>query len=106
MSWFYLSLAIFLEVSGTVSMKLSEGFTKLKPSVAMLVFYILSLGSLNLALKRIDVGVAYAIWAGLGTALVAAIGILWFKEPSTTLKMVSIALIIIGVVGLNLSGAH
>ena len=107
MSWFYLALAIMLEVSGTVSMKLSEGFTKVKPSVAMFVFYILSLGALNFALKRIDIGVAYAIWAGLGTALIASIGILWFKEPATTLKMVSLALIIIGVVGLNLSGgAH
>src|SRR5262245_53458881 len=107
MSWFYLALAIMLEVSGTVSMKLSEGFTKVKPSVATFVFYILSLGALNFALKRIDIGVAYAIWAGLGTALIASIGILWFKEPATTLKMVSLALIIIGVVGLNLSGgAH
>jgi len=107
MSWFYLALAILLEVSGTVSMKLSEGFTKMKPTVAMFIFYILSLSALNFALKRIEVGAAYAIWSGLGTALIAAIGILWFREPVTTLKMVSIALIIIGVVGLNLSGgAH
>src|SRR5262245_19440227 len=105
MSWFYLALAILLEVSGTVSMKLSEGFTKVKPSIAMFVFYILSLSALNFALKRIDVGVAYAVWAGLGTALITAVGIFWFREAATTLKLVSIALIIIGVVGLNLGGA-
>jgi len=55
-------------------------------------------------LKRIDVGVVYAIWSGVGTALIATIGILWFKEPVTLIKIASIALIILGVVGLNLGG--
>jgi len=88
-------------------MKLSEGFTKLVPSIWLFVFYTLSLGMLTLALKRIDVSVAYAVWSGVGTALIATIGVLWFKEPATALKLVSLALIIAGVVGLNLSGgAH
>ena len=107
MTWLYLTLAILLEVSGTTCMKLSRGFTKLVPSILLFVFYTLSMGMLTLALKRIDVSVAYAVWSGVGTALIATIGVLWFKEPVTALKLISIGLIIIGVVGLNLSGgAH
>ena len=70
----------------------------------MFVFYILSLISLTLALKKVDVSVAYAVWSGIGTALIALIGIFYFKEPSTAIKILSICLIITGVVGLNLSG--
>jgi len=107
MPWLYLVLAILLEVSGTTCMKLSQGFTKVVPSILLFVFYTLSLGMLTLALKRIDVSVAYAVWSGVGTALIATIGVLWFKEPATAFKLISIALIIVGVVGLNLSGgAH
>ena len=106
MHWLYLALAILLEVAGTTSMKLSEGFTRLGPTVLLVVFYALSFGLMTLALKRIDVGVAYAIWSGIGTALIAGIGIVWFREPATAVKFVSLGLIIAGVVGLNLSGAH
>jgi small multidrug resistance pump len=103
-SWFYLVLAIVLEVSGTTSMKLSQGFTQMVPSALMFLFYGLSLGALTLALKSIDVSLAYAVWSGLGTALIATVGVLWLKEPLNTLKIVSLMLIIIGVIGLNLSG--
>lgn len=107
MTWLYLGLAILLEVSGTTCMKMSEGFTRTVPSIMLFVFYALSFGMLALALKRIDVSVAYAVWSGVGTALIATIGVLWFKEPATALKLISLGLIIIGVVGLNLSGgAH
>ena len=104
MSWLFLILAILLEVSGTTSMKLSQGFTKLVPSILLFLCYGLSLGALTLALKTIDVSVAYAVWSGLGTALIAAAGIIWFKEPLTAVKVASIALIILGVIGLNISG--
>ncbi len=104
--WFILAGAILLEVAGTTSMKLSEGFTKLVPSVLIFVFYAASFVGLTFALKKIDVSVAYAVWAGFGTALITIIGIAYFKEPTGTLKLASIALIIIGVVGLNLSGAR
>jgi len=103
--WLALAGAIVLEVSGTVSMKLSEGFTKLIPSILIFVFYAASFAVLTLALKKIDVGVAYAVWAGVGTALIAVIGVLYFKEPFSTLKAFSIVLIIAGVIGINLSGA-
>jgi small multidrug resistance pump len=107
MSWLYLVIAIILEVSGTTSMKLSQGFTKVLPSVLVFLFYGLSLSALTLALKKIDVSLAYAVWSGLGTALIASVGVLWLKEPLDTLKVVSLLLIILGVIGLNLSGgAH
>lgn len=103
MSWLYLILAIVLEVSGTTCMKVSHGFTRLVPSVLMFVLYGLSLSSLTLALKRIEVSVAYAVWSAVGTALIATIGIVWFRETLNLLKVASLALIIIGVVGLHLS---
>lgn len=100
----YLIIAILLEVAGTTAMKLSEGFTKVIPSVFMVVFYLCSLGILNLALKKIDVSSAYAIWSGVGTALIAIVGMLYFKEPVSWLKLASIVAIIAGVVGLQLAG--
>ncbi|MCP3670801.1 MAG: multidrug efflux SMR transporter [Gammaproteobacteria bacterium] len=103
--WLALAGAIVLEVSGTVSMKLSDGFTKLVPSILIFVFYAASFAVLTMALKKIDVSVAYAVWAGVGTALIATVGILYFKEPLSVLKVFSIFLIIAGVIGLNLSGA-
>lgn len=105
MSWLFLVLAILFEVAGTTCMKLAEGFTKLTPSIGVGVFYALSLGMLTLALKRIDLSVAYAIWAGLGMATVAIIGFVFFREPVTAVKLGSILLIVLGVVGLNLTGA-
>ena len=104
MSWLYLVLAIVLEVSGTTSMKVSQGFTRILPSVLMFLFYGLSLSALTLALKKIDVSVAYAVWSGLGTALIAGVGVLWFREPLNAMKIMSLLLIILGVIGLNLGG--
>ena len=103
-SWIILSVAILLEVAGTSCMKLSQGFSRLIPSILIFVFYGLSFVGLTFALKKIDVGIAYAVWAGIGTALIAAIGMVYFKEPLTLIKLVSILLIITGVVGLNLGG--
>lgn len=106
MQWLYLLFTILFEVAGTTSLKFSQGFTKLLPSLLVIVFYGLSFFLLSLTLKKMDVSVAYAIWSGLGTALVTAVGILWFKEPATAIKLISIGLIILGVVGLNLNGGH
>jgi small multidrug resistance pump len=99
---FYLLLAIIAEVTGTTCVKLSEGFTRLLPSVLIFVFYGLSLGFLGLALKKVDLSLAYALWSGLGIAFIASIGIVYFREPVTAMKMVSLGLIVAGVVGLNL----
>ncbi len=105
MHWLYLTLAIILEVAGTTCMKYSDGFTHLVPSVLLFVFYALSFTAFAFALKQIDISLAYAMWAGLGVLLIAIIGITWFGEGANALKIVSIALIIAGVVGLNYSGA-
>ncbi len=106
-SWVLLISAIVLEVGGTTSMKLSEGFTKLTPSVAIFLLYSLSFVSLTYAIKRIDLAVAYAIWSGLGTALVAVVGSLYFGETFTLFKVISLGLIVVGVYGLHLSaGIH
>ena len=103
MHWFFLVLAILTEVSGTTSMKLSEGFTKLTPSIMTFVFYGITLVFLTLAIKKIDVSVVYATWAGVGIALVATIGMFWFKEPFSITKLLSLGAITLGVIGLNLS---
>jgi len=104
MAWLILFIGIVLEVVGTTSMKLSEGLTRPFYSVMMFVCYALSLGAIALALKELEVSLVYAIWAGLGTALIAAIGVVYFHEPLTALKLLSIGLIIAGVVGLGFVG--
>ncbi|RDE34693.1 QacE family quaternary ammonium compound efflux SMR transporter [Parageobacillus thermoglucosidasius] len=107
MSWFFLLLGIVSEVLGTTSMKMSEGFTKLIPSILMFIFYGTSLTLVTLALKEIEVSIAYSIWSGLGTAIIATIGILFFKEHFSLFKMLAILMIIVGVIMLNISGeAH
>jgi small multidrug resistance pump len=104
MHWVYLILAIVFEVAGTTCMKLSAGFSRLLPAILMGVFYAVCFGFLTFALKKVDVSVAYAIWSGVGTALIAAIGVLWFREPLTLMKACGLLAIIGGVVALNLSG--
>ena len=106
MGWFLLALAIILEVAGTTCMKLSGGFKEILPTVLVFVFYGLSFTAFIYALKTIDLSITYAIWAGLGLALIAAIGILYFKEPVSVQRMVFIGLILVGVIGLSLSGVR
>ena len=88
-------------------MRASDGFSRLWPSLGTVAGYAVAFVLLAQALKSIDVGVAYAIWAGLGTALITLIGIVALGEPATALKLAGTALIVVGVVALNLSGgAH
>lgn len=102
-AWLILALTILLEVAGSTMMKLANGFSAFWPSVGVFVCYSGALVGLTLVLRTIDLSIAYAIWAGTGTALIAAIGIIWFREPASALKLVSLVLVIIGVVGLQLS---
>ena len=104
MSVFYLAAAIILEICGTISLKLSQGFTRLGPAGVVVICYAASFALLSLALRGIDLSVAYAVWSGVGTAIVAAIGIVWFGEPAGGWKLLSLALIVLGVAGLHLSG--
>lgn len=106
MSWVYLILAIITEVIGTAAMKESHGFTKITPSIVMLALYGLAFAFLTLAVKKIDVSTGYVLWSGVSMALIATIGVLYFKEPATAIKIGSIALIVIGVVGLALVERH
>lgn len=102
MSWIYLFLAIGLEVFGTSMLKISHEIINVK-TIAMLLSYGLSLLFLSLALKKIDIGIAYAIWSGMGILAIEIIGVFFFKEHLSASKIVFIALIIIGTIGLNFS---
>ena len=99
--WLFLFIAIILEVGGTTSMKLAKGFSNIIPSILVFLFYGTSLIFLTLALRRLHMSLAYAIWAGIGTALITLISYLYFQEPLTNLKLISLALIIFGVIGLS-----
>lgn len=100
-AWAVLSVAIVLEVAGTICMRLSEGFARLTPSVLIFVFYAASFALNTLIIRTLGLSVVYAVWSGVGTVLTAAIGFLYFKEPATAMKLVCIGLIVIGVIGLH-----
>jgi small multidrug resistance pump len=106
LAWIYLSAAIATEVVGTVFLRYTEGFTRPAPSILVIATYAASLWLTALALKQLEISLVYAVWAGVGTAAVAVIGMAAMGESVTTLKLASIALVIGGVVGLNLSGAN
>jgi small multidrug resistance pump len=101
-----LTIAILAEVAGTVALKYTDGFTNLGPSALVVAGYGLSFWMLALVLRDLPIGLTYAVWAAVGTALIAAIGIVAFGEPATTLKLLSLALIIAGTIGLNVAGSH
>ena len=104
-SWIFLLAAIVCEVAATTCMKLSDSLSKWVWIAPMLAGYLLALGGLALALKNIEVGIAYAVWAGAGTLFIAMIGIAYFGEGTSALKLISMALVVAGVVGLNLADA-
>jgi len=103
-AWLWLVLAIVLEVSGTMCLKWSAGFTRWLPTILIVVFYSGSFAALVMALKRIELGIAYAVWSAVGTTLIVVLGIVLFKESATLIKFFGIALVAIGVVLLHLSG--
>ena len=105
-AWLVLLVTIVLEVAGSTMMKLANGFTVFWPSVGVFVCYSAALAGLTLTLKYIELSIAYAIWAGAGTALIAMIGMIYFREPVTAMKLVSLGFVIVGVVGLQLSSGE
>ncbi len=106
MSWVVLFFAIVFEVAGTLTLKFTDGMTRLWPTVLMFAFYLASLFGLSIAVRRIPVGTAYAVWSGIGTLMVAAVGVVWFREEVTFSRVVSTVLIVIGVAGLYLTSAE
>ncbi len=103
MRWALLTIGILAELAGSTCMKLSDGFTNFYASVLTFVFWGLSFSVFIFALKHFDLSFAYALWAGVGILLVSLIGMIYFKEPVSMLKIVSIMIIVAGVVLLNIS---
>ena len=100
-AWLILSAAILFEVAGTTCMRLSEGFSRWLPSLLIFVFYALSFALNTMIIRTLGLSVTYAVWSGVGTVLTAAIGVWYFKEPATAVKLACIGLIVIGVIGLH-----
>ncbi|HSI46440.1 MAG TPA: multidrug efflux SMR transporter [Methylophilus sp.] len=100
--WLFLAIAIISEVTATSSLKASEGFTKLLPSIVVVIGYSLSFYFLSLTLKAIPIGITYAIWAGLGIVLLAIIGWVFYGQQLDTPALIGIAFILAGVLIMNL----
>jgi quaternary ammonium compound-resistance protein SugE len=106
MAWIILFFAGLTEVGWAVGLKYTEGFTRLVPSILTLTCMVGSIGLLGLALKTLPIGTAYAVWTGIGTVGTAALGIYLFGESTAALRLVCIALIVAGIVGLKLVSAE
>ncbi|WP_413581426.1 DMT family transporter [Bdellovibrio sp. HCB288] len=104
MPYAYLAAAIIFEILGTIGMKYADGFTRLIPSVLMVLCFAISFFCITFALKTLPVSVVYAIWAGVGTAIMAVLGLVIFNEPLPMQKVLATSLIVLGVVMLNFSG--
>ncbi|HZU56519.1 MAG TPA: multidrug efflux SMR transporter [Actinocrinis sp.] len=105
MAWLLVILAGLLETGFAVCLKLSDGFSRIVPTIGFAVFALGSFGLLTQALRRLEVGPAYAVWTGIGAAGTVLFGMLFLDESSSPVKILSVSLIVAGVVGLNLSGA-
>jgi small multidrug resistance pump len=103
--WVFLLIAIVSEVIGSTGLKASQGFTKLLPSAVVVIGYASAFYFLSLALKTVPLNTAYAVWSGLGTALIALLGVVFLRESINLPMAVGILLIIAGVVVLNLFGS-
>jgi quaternary ammonium compound-resistance protein SugE len=104
MAWILVLIAGLFEVGWAVGMKSSEGFTRLVPSFLTVVALTASFGCLTLSLRWLPLGTAYAVWTGIGAAGTAAVGMYLFHEPVTALRIVSIACVVAGIVGLKIAG--
>lgn len=105
MAWLLVVVAGLFETGFAVCLKLSHGFTRLWPTIAFASFALASFGLLTLSLRKLDVGPAYAVWTGIGAAGTATYGMVFLNDTVSTLKLVSISLVILGVIGLQLSGS-
>jgi quaternary ammonium compound-resistance protein SugE len=105
MNWIILIVAGLFEVGWAIGLKYTEGFTRLWPTVWTIVAMIISLGLLGIALKALPVGTAYSIWVGVGAVGTVILGIVLLGEAASVTRMISVALIIAGIIGLKLSTA-
>ncbi|MEO9254620.1 MAG: multidrug efflux SMR transporter [Tepidiformaceae bacterium] len=105
MSWILVFIAGIIEVCFALSLKESDGFTRLWPSLLAVVSGTLSFVLLTLALRHLPAGTAYAVWTGIGAAGTVIIGVLFLQEPSSALRLFSVGLVLVGVIGLKLSSS-
>lgn len=103
MNWLVLFIAGLFEIGWAVGLKYTEGFTRLWPSLGTVLAMVISMGLLGIAMKSLPVGTAYAVWVGIGTVGAAVCGIMLFNEPANLLRLMSLLLIILGVLGLKLA---
>ena len=103
MAWVILVIAGFFEVGWAIGLKYTEGFTRLWPTVGTVLAMIISLWLLGIAMKSLPVGTAYAIWVGVGAVGTVLLGIVLLGEPANAGRLISVALIIAGIVGLKLA---
>ena len=103
MPWIVLVVAGLFEIGWAIGLKYTDGFTRLWPSVGTVAAMIVSLGLLGVAMKSLPVGTSYAVWVGVGAVGTAILGIVLLGEPATAGRLISLALIIAGIVGLKLS---
>lgn len=106
MSWLILVIAGLLETGWAIGLKYTEGFTRLWPSVWTVAAMIVSFWLLALAMKVLPVGTAYGVWVGIGAVGTVILGIVLFNEPVNPMRLISVGLIILGIIGLKLSSAH
>jgi len=105
-AWVYLLIGGCLEIGFALCLKASDGFSKPLPTVGFIVFAAFSFISLNLALRDLPIGTAYAVWTGIGAAGAVLFGILLFGESSSAMRLAFVAMIVTGIIGLQLSGGH
>lgn len=103
MNWFILFVAGLFEVGWAIGLKYTEGFTRLWPTLGTLVALVISMGLLGFAMKSLPVGTAYAVWVGIGAVGTAILGIVLFGEAATPGRLISLALIVAGIIGLKLA---
>ena len=102
-SWIFLFLAGFFEICFTIALKFSMGFSRIIPSIITVVFITLSFFCVSQSMKTIPIGTAYAVWAGIGAAGSVTCGIIFFGDSAHVIRLLSIVLIVIGIVGLKLA---
>lgn len=104
MAWFWLALASICEIAWAIGLKHTEGFTRLGATLFTVPTMIASFVFLGLAVRQLPVGTAYAIWTGIGAVGIAIIGMTFYHEPRSAWRIGSIALVVVGIIGLKLSG--
>ncbi|MBY0203135.1 MULTISPECIES: DMT family transporter [Paenibacillus] len=102
MSWFFLVIAGLMEVGGVISLKFTEGFSKLKPTILFIIFMLSSFIFLSVSLKEVPLSIGYGIWTGIGASGSVLLGMFVFKEPRNISKLIMVGGIIVSIVGLKL----